>query len=377
MVMLEGHSGMYQGAALLSNELSKKHSVYAITPEGAWTEIFNPEVHVIKLCMGDTKSNFIQNTFKITNYLRFFKTVERIHPHVLHFHTSYNPWPCPLLPLLKRYPIVTSLPEGELHGGMIPGEDTRESMYNRNELRISRNIHVHFSDAVIVNAPHNKSLAQRYAPNKPIYVIRYAPLTLYTKYMAENIEETNTILFFGGIGPFKGVEYLLRSFPLVKRGVPSAKLTMACNGDIAPYNHVINQLKNNLAISDDDIIIDNRFIPFRDVTKHFQRAKVVVLPYVGIDYPNVAFLAYALKKPVVCTYMCKEEVGKRVGAALVVPPRDPQALAQAIIKVLTDDHLRESMKRRIEEKVMQELNWRTVAKSHMKVYEALTSSRRE
>ena len=53
---------------------------------------------------------------------------------------------------------------------------------------------------------------------------------------------------------------------------------------------------------------------------------------------------------------------------LVVPPRDPQALADAVINLLKDDKLKTRMKTNIVE-VAQRCCWDNIAKMHIAVYE--------
>ena len=55
---------------------------------------------------------------------------------------------------------------------------------------------------------------------------------------------------------------------------------------------------------------------------------------------------------------------------LVVPPRDPEALADAIIKLLKDDALRKNMEENARKKA-QELSWDNIAKKHIEVYEGV------
>jgi glycosyltransferase involved in cell wall biosynthesis len=61
---------------------------------------------------------------------------------------------------------------------------------------------------------------------------------------------------------------------------------------------------------------------------------------------------------------------------LVVPPKDPKALAEAIVKLLKDDKLRRHMGRNALRKA-EELSWDNIAKMHMRVYEEVLDARKK
>ncbi len=52
---------------------------------------------------------------------------------------------------------------------------------------------------------------------------------------------------------------------------------------------------------------------------------------------------------------------------IVVPPRNPEALAGAIVKLLKDDKLRKQISEYAAKKA-EELSWDNIAKSHLEVY---------
>jgi glycosyltransferase involved in cell wall biosynthesis len=58
-----------------------------------------------------------------------------------------------------------------------------------------------------------------------------------------------------------------------------------------------------------------------------------------------------------------------------VPPSDPPALADAIVKLLQDHALRRKMGRRALEKAETELSWSTAARKTLQVYQRATASR--
>jgi glycosyltransferase involved in cell wall biosynthesis len=151
-------------------------------------------------------------------------------------------------------------------------------------------------------------------------------------------------LFVGNLIPIKGIEFLLEAFLEVKKSIPDSKLVMvgkgrlegdirlfAAKNDIASDLILVGQIKNNL------------------VPSYFRSAQVTVLPSIELNrsaeqigWVNVQSLACGT--PVVTTHCggIPEFVVQGINA-FVVPQKDSRALAEAILKVFSDDNLRQRM----------------------------------
>ena len=85
-----------------------------------------------------------------------------------------------------------------------------------------------------------------------------------------------TLLFFGLIRPYKGLEYLLRAMPLVAREVDCVLLVV---GEFYEpkerYTHLIEDLRLGERVE----LVD-RYVKNEEVSLYFRSADVVVLPYV-------------------------------------------------------------------------------------------------
>jgi len=96
----------------------------------------------------------------------------------------------------------------------------------------------------------------------------------------------------------------------------------------------------------------------RKLVEYYQKSNVLVLPSLSESFGMVLLEAMACKKPV---------IGSNVGGipyvidndqnGLLVPPKDPQALADAIIKILTNPQLAKKMGEEGYEKVMKNFTW--------------------
>jgi len=144
----------------------------------------------------------------------------------------------------------------------------------------------------------------------------------------------NTLLFFGLIRRYKGLPCLLDAMPLVLQQVDCTLLVV---GEFYDGKDRCLQLINELGLASKVRIID-RFIPDDEVGLYFSAADLVVLPYESATQSAIVPIAYAFKRPVVATAVgglpeavCDGETG------FLVEPRNPAALAKAIIRFYEED----------------------------------------
>ena len=80
----------------------------------------------------------------------------------------------------------------------------------------------------------------------------------------------------------------------------------------------------------------DRFIPDDEIPAFMRRADLVVLPYRNIEQSGVLYTALAFGRPLVLSSVGGfPEIAER-GAARLVPPEDPEALAEALTELLAD-----------------------------------------
>jgi glycosyltransferase involved in cell wall biosynthesis len=179
---------------------------------------------------------------------------------------------------------------------------------------------------------------------------------------AEAIEPPRgrTLLFFGLIRRYKGLDVLVRALP----DIPDARLIAA--GDPLDSVKPIQRLAEELGVADR---IDWRlgYLPDEQVEALMREATIVVFPHRGGEFAS-GTLATALGhgRPVVVTEILGETV-REYGAGLVVPPDDPVALAEACMRLLTDKAaLSEAFHGT--EWARAALSWPAIAEAHERLY---------
>jgi len=170
------------------------------------------------------------------------------------------------------------------------------------------------------------------------------------------VNSKNKILFVGGLKEaekYKGLEYLLSAVNIIKKNIKDVKLTVVGEGDyIIYYKKLCKDLEIERNVEFKGRLIDRKLV------EQYQKSNVSVLPSLSESFGIVLLEAMACKKPV---------IGSNVGGipyvidneqnGLLVPPKDPQALADAIIKILTNPQLAKEMGEEGYEKVMKNFTW--------------------
>lgn len=291
--------------------------------------------------------------FKLKNILEEFK------PDLIHListHYSIFLSYC----IIKKYPIIVTL------------HDVTPHMGERDPIRtITVDKHINVANMIIVHCERLKNqLVQKGYPKDKIRIIPHGDYSFFLDYTKHDTnEEENTILFFGRIEDYKGLEYLIKSIPLISTEYPDIKLIIAGSGDFTKYKDMIRHDRN--------YEVHNRFISDEEVSIFFQRAKVVVLPYIEGTQSGIIPIAYAFKRPVVVTDVgCIPEVVEDEKTGFIVPPRDTKALANAIIKLLKDDELRKQMGENAYKKMKEDLSWDKIADTTMWVYREVIGDKR-
>jgi glycosyltransferase involved in cell wall biosynthesis len=148
-------------------------------------------------------------------------------------------------------------------------------------------------------------------------------------------QEAPVVLFFGFIRRYKGLMDLLHSLPKVLTVRPDVRLVVAgeCYEDDAAYRAYVRD--HGL---EEVVQWHLTYIPTEDVAVYFCAADVVVQPNRTATQSGVAQIAYHFERPLIVTDVGGlAEIVPHEKAGLVVPPCNPDALAQAIVRFFAED----------------------------------------
>jgi glycosyltransferase involved in cell wall biosynthesis len=147
-----------------------------------------------------------------------------------------------------------------------------------------------------------------------------------------DIRGKKVVLFVGRLVPYKGVEYLLAAFNILK--TEEASLVIVGEG---PLDGELKEKASSLGLKN---VVFAGAVPGEDLPGYYAACDVFVLPSVTRQEAFGLVLAEAMAcgKPVISTNFSGMPYVVGDGGVLVAP-KDPEALAGALDKVLGDDRL--------------------------------------
>jgi D-inositol-3-phosphate glycosyltransferase len=148
-----------------------------------------------------------------------------------------------------------------------------------------------------------------------------------------------TMLFFGRLRPYKGLEYLLAAFERLSAEDPGYRLIIAGEskkGSEKYFDDIGSQI--NTHVNREQIIERIEFIPDEQAELYLKAADVLVLPYKDIFQSGVLFLAYSFGLPVVATDVgsFREEIDEGK-TGFICRPDDAADLARALQEYFASD----------------------------------------
>lgn len=172
------------------------------------------------------------------------------------------------------------------------------------------------------------------------------------------------LLFVGRFEKRKGFDYLLKAYRLVKQEVPDCRL-IAVGPGVRLRNKYEKQVSKN-GLKD---VIFTGYAPYSDLPRYYITADIVCFPATGRESFGIVLLeAMAAGKPIVASAIDGYASVLTDGVdGIAVPPRDSEKLAEAILKLGTDEQLRQQMGSSGKPKAMQ-YDWSLLAKRMLDFY---------
>jgi D-inositol-3-phosphate glycosyltransferase len=187
--------------------------------------------------------------------------------------------------------------------------------------------------------------------------------------------DERTILFYGRIVPYKGLECLVEAFHRLAPRDTSARLIIA-GEPMKGFEDYVDGIRRAIADNgvSDRILSRLEFIPDHETEVYFKAADVLVLPYKNIFESGVLFLAYRFGLPVVASDVGSfgEELTKG-RAGLVFEPGNSTALADTLEAFFKSEFSQEpaNHRRRIQAYSSSRHSWQTVGQITERVYSGL------
>lgn len=197
--------------------------------------------------------------------------------------------------------------------------------------------------------------------------------------------DKKVVLFFGFLRPGKGIETLLEAWSIIAETQPGAVLVIAGGTPTASrryafhlkneadYPGKLRRLANRLGIT--DTVTFTGYVPEGLVPGLIATAQAVVLPYDrAVAQSGPVHKTISSGKALITSEMAGPLGRLRDrGVALLVPPHDPGALSDSIIRLLTDQALCRELGSRARDLAERELEWSRVVQEIVRAYHAVIS----
>lgn len=256
--------------------------------------------------------------------------------------------------------------------------DSNDTLLNRHSLRIQYQL----ADHIFVHTEQMKvELAAEFAVQGarvtviPFGINNAVPDTRLTRTEARQRlgirDDERSILFFGNIAPYKGLEYLVAAFEQIRSRHDNYRLVIAgwpknCERYWTAIREAIHK-----DVQDGRVLLRADYIPDDETELYFKAADVLVLPYRHVYQSGVLFLGYSFGLPVLAADVgsLRDEIveGK---TGFVFRPEDPADLAKTIERYFASDLFADldGRKQEIRDFAMEHHSWDVVGQRTMAIY---------
>jgi glycosyltransferase involved in cell wall biosynthesis len=230
-------------------------------------------------------------------------------------------------------------------------------------------------DAVVVHSEHGvRRLEDDFGvPHEKLRVIPHGAFDYLTRQEDEEplpaeLREVTApvILAFGLVRPYKGTDVLLEAF----RRLEGAELWV-----VGMPRMPMDELRELAGRAPGTVRFVDRFITDPQIPAFMRRADVAVLPYRNIEQSGVLYTALAFGRPLVLSAVGGFPEIAEQGAARLVPPEDPDALAETLRELLGDASARDSLAKAAAKAAATTYSWERIGEQTMALYRDLLGPR--
>jgi D-inositol-3-phosphate glycosyltransferase len=346
----------------------------------------NPRVNFLNL-RGDQRpeASRAQKVLRVSNYyVRLVRYATTARPRLFHILWNNKFELFDRILLMLYYKLLGKKIIFTAHNVNAGKRDSNDSWLNRRSLKIQYQL----SDHIFVHAEKMKGevLSEFGMDQSKVSVIPFGinntvpNTTLSTVEAKQQVGASSsdkTILFFGNIAPYKGLEYLIAAFSKLVKKDGSYRLMVV--GKPKGSERYWNEIEEAMARRDvrDRIIQKIEYVPDEATELYFKAADVLVLPYAHVFQSGVLFLGYSFGLPAIAADvgpLREEIIEEKTG--LVFRPQDSSDLAKTIERYFASELFRNLESRRAEIKAYanERYSWDKVAAITTAVYSKLLAS---
>jgi len=285
---------------------------------------------------------------------------------LLHLHS-------PLIPIIHTALPVVVTEHGTVKGfidnlALIDLYSLVAKVFQKMYISIDRKIVERGDKVIAVSQACAQELREWYRLKKDINII-YNGVDTRFFIPRSGSQDQAYILYSGQLISKKGLPDLIRSASYICREYPDMKFILAGDGP----------LKNKLMRQVNQLGLNNNFsfagyLDRNELLTYYQLATICVLPSYHEGLPTVLLEAMSCGIPTVATSVAgNAELVKDGETGFLVPPKNPQKLAEAILRILADEKLRQNMGRNAREKAEHLYDWEVMIDKIVECYKSVLS----
>ena len=180
-------------------------------------------------------------------------------------------------------------------------------------------------------------------------------------------KKSNQIIFLGRLAQNKGVDFLVKALPKVLAKFPNTELLICGEGE--EKGHLLKLIKK---FGIEKSIAFYGTLTFDKLVELYYTSTVFVMPSISRleAFGIVQLEAMACSTPVVCSNIPGPNAVMEVGkSGFLAEPRNPDSLAEALIKILENPEKAKEMGRYGRTLVETKYNWDVIADQILAIYE--------
>ncbi|MFH0820054.1 MAG: glycosyltransferase [bacterium] len=180
---------------------------------------------------------------------------------------------------------------------------------------------------------------------------------------------TQPILFFvGSLAKHKGIDYLIQAMKKIVLKFPSTNLLIAGEGHLRTD---LEKLARNLGLERKVFFLGG--INNKDLPPFYNLVNVFVLPSLVEGLPVAIMEAMSCGCPVIATPVGGvADLIENGVTGLLIKTKSEEAITQAVIKLLSDNTLRESIIQNARKKIEENYDWNIIASKFEKLYDKVS-----
>ncbi len=306
-------------------------------------------------------------------FINIYRLIKRIRPHIVHTHTSKAGVLGRLTAFLAGVPIIIHTPHGHVFHSYYGATMTNIFVFTEKILSFMTD-----KIAALTNRERDEHLKEGIASIKKYVIIHSGVMLDRLMNMRVDIkagkrkygipQDCNVVGVIGRLVPIKGHKYLVSAAKRIVREFHNTVFVFVGDGYL---NASLERQAESIGVRKNIVFTGWR----KDATEILYLFDILVLPSLNEGMGKVLVEGMALGKPIVASSVGGIiDLVKNGENGILVPPRDSEALGNAILQLIKNKNLAEELGKNGKARVYPEFDASVMVKETEDLYESLLIS---